>query len=371
MQSNRIARLAQGPGARAGAGEGDQGPGQASDPAGRRSRQARGDRHQGARADPGDRRRDAAQAGAALRARALQGGAQQRHDAHDALLRRHRGFPVRQHRARARRRRQAQRGAAAPDRQSCSAIRTWPPTTRRSRPSSGWRGSTGRRRPAAGAAGGRTRRPRAASVSAPASHLTDRPQATTIRATATGERGRVDADRWSGISSWAPRRWLIVAVLVGIRAALWARRRRGDVADGALGRHHHRRRVRHGSRRRRHAADYKDAERAPTDLAAGLYSILREGEGDARRLGRAGPVGAAAPPDRHRHVAAGRHRRGQLAHLPGGDRGPVRDVHGARRVRRPGELHRPPARGAGGTAQVAAARSITCSARSSCPRRTR
>jgi hypothetical protein len=71
---------------------------------------------------------------------------------------------------------------------------------------------------------------------------------------------------------------LIVAVLVGIRAVLWALGIEGIqptalassiigggifvlalVIAGTL-------------------SDYKDAERAPTDLAAGLYAILRESE---------------------------------------------------------------------------------------------
>src|ERR687894_3298631 len=71
---------------------------------------------------------------------------------------------------------------------------------------------------------------------------------------------------------------LIVAVLVGIRAILWALGVEGMsptalsagiitggifvlglVVAGTLG-------------------DYRDAQRAPTDLTSGLYSILREGE---------------------------------------------------------------------------------------------
>jgi hypothetical protein len=33
-------------------------------------------------------------------------------------------------------------------------------------------------------------------------------------------------------------------------------------------------------------SDYRDAERAPTDLAAGLYAILREAESFKRAWGR-------------------------------------------------------------------------------------
>ena len=59
MQSNRIADWRKARDSRRRR-EGDQGPGQAGDPAGRRSRQARGDRHQGLGAVPGGhRRRDA------------------------------------------------------------------------------------------------------------------------------------------------------------------------------------------------------------------------------------------------------------------------------------------------------------------------
>lgn len=49
-------------------------------------------------------------------------------------------------------------------------------------------------------------------------------------------------------------------------------------------------------------SDYKDAERAPTDLAAGLYSILRETESMKRDLAPAGdePDACPAHPGRHR-----------------------------------------------------------------------
>ena len=128
---------------------------------------------------------------------------------------------------------------------------------------------------------------------------------------------------------------VIVAVLVGIRAVLWALGVEGLsptalsagiitggvfvlglVVAGTLG-------------------DYRDAERAPTDLAAGLYSILREAE-SMHSVWRAPDLSKL----RTRLVAVVTtlrgHRRGRHTHLSSGDRGPVGIVPGARRVGRPG-----------------------------------
>jgi hypothetical protein len=86
---------------------------------------------------------------------------------------------------------------------------------------------------------------------------------------------------------------IIVAILVGIRALLWELGVEGLsptalsagiitggvfvvglVVAGTL-------------------SDYRDAERAPTDLASGLYSILRGSRVDARRVEGARSPGAA------------------------------------------------------------------------------
>ncbi len=99
-------------------------------------------------------------------------------------------------------------------------------------------------------------------------------------------------------------------------------------------------------------SDYKDAERAPTDLAAGLYAILRETESMSRVWGK---------PDMQR-------LRSRLIEVVDGlrrdiDAGNTRDcqtaiedlfgvVHRVGGVRRPGELRRSPTAGAGRASKV-------------------
>jgi hypothetical protein len=141
---------------------------------------------------------------------------------------------------------------------------------------------------------------------------------------------------------------VVVAVLVGIRAVLWELGVEGLsptavsagiitggvfvvglVVAGTL-------------------SDYRDAERAPTDIATGLYSTLREAE-SMHSVWKVPDLAAL----RTRCVAVVTSLRadidaGDTRTCQGCGRGSVGDVFGARRVGRAGQLHRPPALRAGG-----------------------
>ena len=117
-------------------------------------------------------------------------------------------------------------------------------------------------------------------------------------------------------------------------------------------------------------SDYRDAERAPTDIAAKLLRLAPGSRGDEPGLGKTGSRGAAQATDRGGDVLAVGHQRGQHPRLPGGGRGFVGIAAGTRGVRRPGQLHRPAACRAGGLTQGHLAH-VPHSARSSCRRRKR
>jgi hypothetical protein len=164
---------------------------------------------------------------------------------------------------------------------------------------------------------------------------------------------------------------IVVALVVGLRALLFAVGVQG-ISATSFGREHHRRRgVRDGPGAGRGAGRLPGRRTRPQRPGRGPVCDVAGRRIDAPGLGQARPGAAAGAAGRGGRRAAPRHRQRRLPGLPGRGRGSVGIAAGAGEHRRPGQLHRP----AAGPSRPGCARrccgSTRSSGRSSCPRRMR